>query len=99
MAVCKHGNDATTCAWCGDPRQPPSELLVERLYEGDGLYRVQTADARAEDLRVERWYATYNTALNGILSSSERAYLRDDRGRCVAAIEAADSLHGPLVKP
>lgn len=60
----------------------------------------------AEQVRVERWHATYNAALPECMTwedalAEDESLLRvlDTEGAHKDAAEMADRAHGPLVKP
>lgn len=61
------------------------------------VYCEEEAQA-AERVRVGRWHATYNAALTGCLAR-EQGHLHLHDGRILEAVDAANALHGPLVKP
>jgi hypothetical protein len=81
-----------------------SDESARRLRELELKQEDEFAARMTERLRVERWWATYNAALTGMLmivtniGDAERALAARRRvhGACV---EAADEAHGPLVKP
>jgi hypothetical protein len=58
-------------------------------------YAAQRAEC-AEAQRVNRWHATYNAALTGLISTRDAGPADDFHE---AAAYFADAAHGPLVKP
>lgn len=74
---------------CGDPQS---------LYYAGHLLAdfVDQCESELEDRRVERWHATYNAALSGVLSVYAEVV---EPLRCSAiAAEIADDRHGTLHK-
>jgi hypothetical protein len=86
---CQHGNDPETCSWC-----------VHVELDANGNVRESLRLAFIERERVERWHATYNAALNGLLAGPKPEWVESKRHWChEGALLHADLAHGPLVKP
>lgn len=91
---CPHGNDPETCSWCVCSG-------INSVAVGTGPEEYDRK--QAEILRVERWHATYNAALGGLLAKEWRAYVDPAVAEsfrielCVEADKLATLTHGPPV--